>query len=97
GPASRPAPRTVEVDIRNVDFHATDTVTLHIRSLRGRFVGKAGVPNFDDPTSYDVEVDAGEIAIDEGSLNALLGESLAGHSKPPMKHMQLDADDGLLK
>ena len=71
--------QTVEVDMANVDMHITSDVTLHIRELRGRFVGvDRDVPYLDDKRSYAVYVDSGEVGIDLASLNALMARSMGG-------------------
>jgi hypothetical protein len=101
--AKTPAPRGVGVDMRNVDLHMTPDITLHVRSLRGRFVPTraGGVANLDDSDSYVVAVDAGETAIDEASLNALMTEHVFArgpdHGKPPIKDLQITLEDGVLK
>jgi hypothetical protein len=101
--ARTPAPRGVQVDMRNVDLHMTSDVTLRVRSLRGRFVPTraGGVANLDDSDSYVVEVDAGETAIGEASLNALMNEHVfargADHGKPPVKDLKITVEDGVLK
>jgi hypothetical protein len=103
---SRPraaAPHGISVDMRNVDLHMTADVTLRVRSLRGRFVPTrtGGVANLDDSASYVVAVDAGETAIDEASLNAIMTEHVFArgpdHGKPPVKDLVLKVEDGLIK
>lgn len=103
-PRSRPAaPRGIQVDMRNVNLHMTSDVTLRVRSLRGRFVPTrtGGVANLDDSASYMVAVDAGETAIDEATLNALMTEHVfartAGHGKPPVKDLVVRVEDGVVK
>jgi hypothetical protein len=86
--------------MRNVDLHMTPDVTLRVRSLRGRFVPTraGGVANLDDSDSYVVAVEAGETAIGEASLNALMNEHVFGHQeKPPVKDLQITVEDGVLK
>src|SRR5688572_23126081 len=69
----------VEVDMANVDLHISADVTLHIRTLRGRFIPvDRDVPFLDDKRSYAVAVDSGEVAIDVTTLNALMTRSLGG-------------------
>jgi hypothetical protein len=102
-PAGAGAPAGVGVEMRNVDLHMTANVTLRVRSLRGRFVPTraGGVANLDDSASYTVAVDAGETAIGEAALNALMNEHVfartAGHGKPPVKGLVLRVEDGLVK
>lgn len=84
----------VEVDMQNVDLHVTPDITLHIRHLRGRFVanGSRPAPNLDDPRSYSVTVDTGEVAVDLKSLNALMTRTLGqGHSN--VRSLQISIDE----
>jgi hypothetical protein len=94
-----PKPRSVEVEMRNVDLHMTGDITLRVHTLRGRFTPTRadGVPNLDDNDSYVVEVDAGEIAMGEASLNALMNEYVFAGPKPPVKDLQIAVEDGVLK
>jgi hypothetical protein len=88
----------VEVEMVNVDLHMTPDVTLRVRSLHGRFVPTGGSPpNLDDNDSYFVQVDGGEVALGEASLNALLNEHVfAGHDAP-VKDLKVTVEDGLVK
>jgi len=73
------APESVRVDMRNVDLHVAPDVTLHVAQLRGRFVPMGRpFPYLDDPRSYLVAIDTGEISLDLTSLNALVARSLGG-------------------
>jgi hypothetical protein len=93
-------PTGVTVEMRNVRLHMTEDVALNVRSLSGRFVPAQpdGVPNLDKNDSYVVEVDAGEIGMDEASLNAMLNEHVFGHmEKPPVKDLQVTVEDGLIE
>jgi hypothetical protein len=95
GSAGTPA---VEAEMRNVDLHLTPEIGVHIRNLRGRFVpqGSRPAPYLDDPRSYSVTVDRGEIAVDLASLNALMTRALVGHSN--IRHMEIAIDaDGQLR
>ena len=85
--------------MRNVDLHLTDHIRLQVRHLRGRFVptGPDGVPNLDDNDSYVVEVDAGEVAMGEASLNALMTEHVFAGHKPPVKDLKITIEEGQLK
>jgi hypothetical protein len=92
--ASAPA---VEVEMRNVDLHQTVDIGLHVRSLRGRFVprGTRQAPYLDDPDSYSVTVDAGEVAVDLASLNVLMTRALVGHSNVRSIQIAIEADGQL--
>jgi hypothetical protein len=87
----------VEVDMRNVDLHLTSDIAVHIRHLRGRFVaeGSRQIPNLDDPRSYSVTIDTGEVAVDLASLNAMMTRTLQGHSNVSRLQISIDEDGRL--
>jgi hypothetical protein len=87
----------VEVAMRNVDLHLTSDISLHIHHLRGRFVpeGTRQAPFLDDPKSYSVTVDSGEVAVDVPSLNALMTRTLKGHSNISSLTLSIDKDGQL--
>lgn len=91
GRAGAPA---VEAEMRNVDLHLTPEIGLHIKNLRGRFVpqGSRQAPYLDDPGSYSVTVDQGEVAVDLASLNAMMTRALVGHSN--LRSMEISIDEG---
>jgi hypothetical protein len=88
----------VEVDMRNVDLHLTSDIGVHIRHLRGRFIaqGNRQIPNLDDPRSYSVTIDTGEVAVDLASLNAMMTRTLQGHSNVSRLQISIE-DDGRLR
>jgi hypothetical protein len=87
----------VEVDMRNVDLHLTSDIAVHIRHLRGRFIaeGNRQIPNLDDPRSYGVTIDSGEVAVDLASLNAMLTRTLQGHSNVSRLQISIDEEGRL--
>jgi hypothetical protein len=87
----------VEVDMRNVDLHLTSDIGVHIRHLRGRFIaeGSRQIPNLDDPRSYSVTIDTGEVAVDLASLNAMMTRTLQGHSNVSRLQISIDEDGRL--
>ena len=87
----------VEVAMRNVDLRVTPDITLHIRHLRGRFVarGTRQAPYLDDPRTYTVTVDTGEVAVDLDSLNALMTRTLRDHSNVRSLKVSIDKDGAL--
>src|SRR5690349_12404942 len=88
----------VEVEMRNVDLHLTSDIGVHIRHLRGRFIaeGNRTIPNLDDPRSYSVTIDDGEVAVDLASLNAMMTRTLQGHSNVSRLEISVD-DEGRLR
>ena len=94
GGADAPA---VEGEMRHVDLHLTSDIALHIASLRGRFVaqGTRPAPYLDDPRSYSVTVDRGEVSVDLATLNALMTRALVGHSNVRRIQISIDPDGSL--
>jgi hypothetical protein len=89
---------TVQLDMRNVDLHLTDDIHLQVHRLAGSMAGsRAGRPiNLDDTTSYRIDVSSGEVAIDLGSLNAVVSRAL-GDGKSNVRHVRLAIEDGTLR
>src|SRR4029077_13161497 len=98
-PAPQPGRPPVDVEMRNVDLHVTPDIVLHIRHLRGRFIGtnKSGIPFLDDKSSYMVAIDEAEIAMDMPSLNVLMNEHVLGHGRSNIEKVHVSVEDGLLK
>lgn len=93
--ASKPS---VDVDMRNVDLHVTSQISLHIRHLHGQFVaqGARQAPYLDDPRSYSVSVDTGEVAVDLASLNAIMARALEqGRSNVRRVEISIDSNGQL--
>jgi hypothetical protein len=84
----------VEVEMRNVDLHVTDGVTLRVHHLRGRFEpsGRADMPYLEDKLSYVVAIDSGEIALEMTSLNALMTKTL-GQGRSNVEKLRISTDD----
>jgi hypothetical protein len=93
--ATKPA---VEVDMRNVDLHITPQIDLHVRHLHGRFIatGTRQAPYLDDPRSYSVTVDTGEVGVDLASLNAIVTRALErGRSNVSRVQISIDQNGQL--
>jgi hypothetical protein len=84
----------VEVDMRNVDLHITQQINLQIQHLRGRFVpvGTRPAPYLDDPASYTVTVDTGEVAVSLPSLNAIVTRALT-RARSNVQRVEISIDD----
>jgi len=93
-PEPMPGRHPVAVEIRNVDLHITDDITLHIKNLDGRFVGtgRSGIPYLDDTSSYEVVVESASIVLDMASMNALLNEHVLGHGRSNVENLTVGTD-----
>jgi hypothetical protein len=80
--------------MRNVDLHITPQIDLQVHHLRGRFVaaGTRAAPYLDDPRSYTVAVDTGEVAVDLPSLNAIVKRALE-QGRSNVRRVDISIDD----
>lgn len=82
--------------MRNVDFHVGDGVVLHIRRLRGLMRGRNGVVDFDDVSSYTVEVSAAEVGLAGDDLTNLLNRYVFAYPGAPLSKLRVRVgSDGL--
>ena len=100
-PAAPPARAVdpVQLEMRNVDFHADDGIVLHVRYLRGEMIPRiAGQPPvFDTPDSYTIEVFRADVGIGLASLSALMNRRVFGYDGAPLKDLDVEVDEGRLK
>jgi hypothetical protein len=80
--------------MRNVDLHITPQIDLHVRHLHGHFIaaGTRSAPYLDDPRSYTVAVDSGEVALDLPSLNAIVTRALE-RGRSNVRRVEISIDD----
>ena len=95
---TRESARVVDVQMRNVLYHYTDQVSVHIRALRGSFVPLKGeMPVFDDKNSFALRIMSAEIAINPASLSNVLNSSVFAKPDAPLKSISVQIENGRLK
>ena len=82
--SKRPA---VQVDMRNVMYHFTDQVTVHILQLHGLVLPtqQKGLPVFDDVQSFTLAIHYAEIAIGMDALSHILNHDVFAAPDAPIK------------
>jgi len=96
--ASRAPLGPVEAEMRHVLYHVDDRVVLRIEHLRGALLPtKDAPPWFDDPESFTLAIDTGQVAISPASLSALLNDYVFNYKGTPLKHLEVTIDRGQLK
>jgi hypothetical protein len=96
--ASHAARGPVEAEMRHVLYHVDDRVVLQIRHLRGALLPTTDAPPwFDDPESFTLAIDTGEVTITPASLSALLNDYVFNYKGTPLKHLKVTIDRGQLK
>lgn len=74
-----PAQSDVSIDMRNVHLHVSDDAALDIAWLHGRLHAASAdrPPVFDDQSSFSMEIEDAETALDAASLTALVNRGFA--------------------
>jgi len=98
-PASSPDPAAVRTEMRNVMYHFTDSIVVHVRSFQGSVVptGKNSFPIFDDKNSFEMKIDGAEIAISASSLANALNSYVFVSPDAPLKKIVVSMENGQLK
>jgi hypothetical protein len=99
GPVRSPARNgDVRTEMKGVNFRIDPELVLEVRHLRGALEpthpGKP--PWFDDPGSFMVRIDAGEIAMTSASLAAVMNHYLFAGPGAPVKDVEVQFRDGHL-
>jgi hypothetical protein len=84
--------KAVEVQMRNVTYHFTDSVAVQIRRLHGHLVPTGDLPIFDDKNSFHLEIDGAEIAMPVQSLANVLNSFVFAKPDAPLKNISVKVD-----
>ena len=89
----------VETVMRHVDFHVDSSLVMRIEYLRGRLAARrAGQPaSFDDPLSFEIEMDTAAITLSTNALADLLNRYVFNYPGTPLRGLELSIDRGRLK
>ena len=88
----------VEAEMRHVLYHVDDRVILQIQYLRGALLPTGDAPPwFDDPRSFALAVDTGEVTISTASLSALLNRYTFNYDGSPLENLTVTVEKGQLK
>jgi len=89
----------VQIQMRNVNYHFTDTLSAYVKTLRGEIVptGKNEFPTLDDKNSYNVRVTSAEMIIATDSLAKVLDSYVFAEHGSPLKDVSMSIDKGRLK
>jgi hypothetical protein len=96
------APRSggkVRAEMKEVHFVIDPSVVLEIRSLHGELVSthKGDPPWFDDPSSFQVKIDRGEVALTPASMSALMNNYVFNYPGAPVGDVKIEIDGSRLK
>jgi hypothetical protein len=84
--------------IRNVDFHLTDRIVVHISSLSGTMVpSQSGqIPVFDDKKSFVFKVDTANVTLSMAALSNDLNDYVFAKPGAPLKDLSASIKDNKL-
>jgi len=85
--------------MRHVTLHMLDDVILRVTTLEGELISHTAgrPPFFDEPTSYTLRLEAADVAMDTGSLSALLNHQVFRGGKTPIRDLALVIADGRIQ
>lgn len=88
---NQPAPQKVGIEMANVLFRYSPTLSVTVVALRGGLVPTPGhsVPSFNDPASFIVGTDAAEIRMSAAQLTALMNTWLLRSPKAQLKAVRV--------
>jgi hypothetical protein len=96
----QPSPdnRSVHTEMHNVLYHFTDASAVHITQLEGELVPTTatGIPVFDDPNSFTLNIRTAEISITTDALASALNQYAFAAPDAPIKEIQISIKDGKL-
>ena len=97
---NQPTKKTaVQTEMRNVMYHFTDNVTVHILQLRGALVPvrQDSLPIFDDSRSFHLEISSADINMTTDSLANVLNQYVFAASDAPLKGLSVTTEGNSLK
>jgi len=82
----------VQAQMKGVDFRIDPAVVLEIRNLRGELIPtrEGQAPWFDEPATFLLHIDQGEIAVTPASMSAILNQYVFTGPKAPIKDVEIE-------
>lgn len=78
----------VRTTMKNVEYHLTDRIIVHIGDLNGELVAKPGeIPVFDDKNSFGIEADFADIRLSMTALTNDLNDYVFARADAPLKNL----------
>lgn len=94
---AQPSAQSVKTGMKNVEFHLTDGIVVHIIALNGRLTPiKGDFPIFDDKQSFAVDVDSASIIVSAQTLTNDLNDYVFAANDAPLKKLSVEIKDDQL-
>ncbi len=93
-----PDGRSVHTEMHNVMYHFTDSSAVHIVYLEGELVPTTatGIPVFDDPNSFTLNIRSAEMSIATDALANALNQYAFAAPDAPLKEIRISTQSGKL-
>ena len=89
----------VQAEMRNVMYHFTEPIPVHIAYLQGELVPTetGGMPVFENANSFTISIRSARISITTESLANVLNQYVLASADAPIKAVRITTQDGKLK
>jgi hypothetical protein len=90
----------VQATMKNVDFHLTDRIIVHIATLNGKLTpNQSAMPVFDNKQSFSLDVDSANITVSTTALSNDLNDYVFAKPGAPLKKLTVttQSNDLVLK
>jgi hypothetical protein len=89
----------VKVNMRNIFYHFTDRIAVHISQLEGKLVPtrQGAVPVFDDKQSFVLALDSAAISISTDAMANVLNDHVFAKPDAPLKKVSIAARGNVLQ
>ncbi len=91
GASSSPESGAVSTEMRNVMYHFTEPVAVHITYLTGELAPtrEGGMPVFDDASSFSISIRSARISITTDALATILNQYALAAADSPLKAVRI--------
>ena len=87
----------VAAEMRNVVYHFTNDIAVHILQLKGKLEPRKEIPVFDDSQSFVLEIDSATITMSTDSLAHVLNDHVFAAKDSPLKDLAVSTEGNQLK
>ena len=97
--ATEHRPDAVRVEMRNVTYHFTDSISVHISRLEGQLIPTTAgtIPVFDDKNSFVLAIGSAEISIATDVMSNVLNQDVFAASDAPLKQIEVGSAGNALR
>src|SRR5258708_40131580 len=89
----------VRAEMRNVLYHFTDSISVHIVQLEGELIPTQvhGLPIFDDPNSFTLAIQSATISVNTEALANVLNQYAFSAADAPLKGIRVSTEGDKIK